>query len=319
MHELDPLVAAWCGRHLGSPAVEVFFAVEHLTAVAGVELADGRRVALKQRHGEPRLVGCAAVQRALHAAGIPCPALLAGPMPLSEAQPDRWVSAEEWLPGGAARPAGDPAEAYALLLRQIVAASAAVTDVPPLAPPSPWLHYDHAATDRVWPPPASDEWDPHRLGEVIPAHVRETARRARVRLLRDDALALAPSIGHSDLSGINVRWLDGDGGPATVPLVHDWDSVVSRPEAVLAGCAAADHASSDRCRLATVEASERFLAVYAEARGDGWTAPEREVAWAAGAWVAAYNAAFEHLKGAAGPVSEALAGQAGERLSRAAA
>ena len=29
MHELDPLVAAWCGRHLGSPAVEVFFAEFH--------------------------------------------------------------------------------------------------------------------------------------------------------------------------------------------------------------------------------------------------------------------------------------------------
>jgi hypothetical protein len=103
------------------------------------------------------------------------------------------------------------------------------------------------------------------------------------------------------------------------PLVHDWDSVVARPEPVLAGCASADHASDDRCRLAEIEASERLLDRYVAERRLRWTQAEHEVAWAAGAWVAAYNAAFEHLKGGAGPVSVALERQARERLRRAGA
>jgi hypothetical protein len=317
--EVDPLVAAWCAAQLGSAAVGSFFAAEHLTSVLGVELADGRRVAVKERYGEPRLVGCAVVQRALHDAGIPCPRHLAGPSPLGEPRADHVLTAETWEPGGASHPAGDPAEVYAALLARIVRAAPPPDDVPSLDPPSPWLHYDHDDPARVWPPPASDEWDPHRLGESLPGHVRDTAARARQRLLRSDAHALAPVIGHGDLSGINVRWRLGPTGAATEPLVHDWDSVVARPEAVLAGCAAADHASDDRCRLADVATSARFLDLYAAGRGLRWTRVEREVAWAAGAWVAAYNAAFEHLKGGAGPVSEALAVQAEERLGLAAA
>ncbi|MGL6279878.1 MAG: hypothetical protein ACRC50_10015 [Gaiella sp.] len=319
MDEVDPLVAAWCAAELGSPAVGSFFAEEHLTAVLGVELADGRQVAVKERCREPRLLGCAAVQRALHGAGIPCPRPLAGPSSLGEPRSDHVLTAESWEPGGASHPAGDPAAAYAALLARIVGAAPGPGDVPTLDPPTPWLHYDHDDPDRIWPPPASHEWDPHRLGDAIPAHVRETAARARHRLLRDDVRALAPVVGHSDLSGINVRWHDGPAGERSAPLVHDWDSVVARPEAVLAGCAAADHASDDRCRLAEVHASERFLDRYVDRKGARWSAVEREAAWAAGAWVAAYNAAFEHLKGGAGPVSHALERQADERLHRAGA
>lgn len=316
---VEPLVSAWCTAHLGTPAVRSFFSAEHLTAVLGIELADGRRVAVKERLAEPRLVGCAAVQQALHDAGVPCPRPLAGPSALAGQRDDRVLSAESWEPGGAGGPAGDAVEAYATLLARIVAAAPSPHCVPPLDPPSPWLHYDHGCASRVWPPAASDEWDPHRLGDAMPVHVRATAARAQERLLRDDVRALPAVVGHGDLSGINVRWHDGPDGPASDPLVHDWDSVVARPEAILAGCAAADHVSTDRCRLATIDASARFLERYAEERGLLWTESEREAAWAAGAWVAAYNAAFEHLKGGAGPVSDALVLQADERLRRAGA
>ena len=81
---LDPLLAAWCVRHLGSPPVEQFFGVQHLSAVHGVRLADGREVVLKVRGALDRQVACAVVHEAMWLAGIPCPRPLAGPAPLVE-------------------------------------------------------------------------------------------------------------------------------------------------------------------------------------------------------------------------------------------
>lgn len=91
------------------------------------------------------------------------------------------------------------------------------------------------------------------------------------------------------------------------------------PEAVLAGNTAATYPSETECQLSSLAQNETFLDAYATARGRAWRPVEREVAWAAGAWVAAYNAAFEHLKGGSGPVTRSLAEQSGERLARAGA
>jgi len=56
---MDPLIAAWCARHLGSPAVSTFFGVERLSSVHGVRLADGREVVVKVRAAHPRqLASC---------------------------------------------------------------------------------------------------------------------------------------------------------------------------------------------------------------------------------------------------------------------
>jgi hypothetical protein len=120
-------------------------------------------------------------------------------------------------------------------------------------------------------------------------------------------------VGHGDLSGLNTRWR----GPS--PLVHDWDSVVALPEAVLAGSTAVDFVSDERTRLATLEQADRFLDAYAKARSLTWTADDLEIAHATGAWVAAHNAAFEFLKDGPYPVSEQLASDAEERLQRAGA
>jgi hypothetical protein len=69
--------------------------------------------------------------------------------------------------------------------------------------------------------------------------------------------------------------------------------------------------------MATLEQTERFLDVYAAERGLTWTAEELELAWAAGAWLSAYNAAFEHLKESDRPVTKRLALEWAERLRRA--
>jgi len=225
-----------------------------------------------------------------------------------------------------------------LLARIVAACTPADGDLGALGtlePPVPWLDYDHAARSasgpaRVWPPPASPRWDPHRIEADLPPLILEFARRSRARLLAADARALPRVVGHGDLSGINARWYrDGDGDqPAGIgawrTVVHDWDSVVALPDAVIAGVGAADHASTDACRLAGLADGAVLLDAYAAQRGRPWTRVEREVAWAAGTWVVSYNAAFEHLKhGRAGegtaPVTDGLLLDGEQRLALAAA
>jgi hypothetical protein len=313
---VDPVLAGWCQHHLGSAAVEQFFGADHLSAVHGLRLADGRAVVLKVRGADARLVACTIVQRAVWQAGVWCPEPLAGPSWLSPEHPDTWVSAETWEGGGERRPRADPPVAYAGVLAAIVAVAPQPQTLPTLSPTVPWLGYDHDAPGRVWPPAASERWDPHRIERELPPVIVDVARRARLRLLAADAARLVLVVGHGDLSGLNARWFTAGSGVERC-LVHDWDSVVAAPEAVLAGNAAADHASDDRSRLAPIGDTARFLDAYADARRRAWSPEETQIAWAAGAWVAAYNAAFEHLKGGPGPVTERLLEDGRERIARA--
>ena len=79
-------------------------------------------------------------------------------------------------------------------------------------------------------------------------------------------------VGHGDWESQNVRWR-GDRPLA----VHDWDSVVAQPEAVVAGLAAAVWpAVGGPSDAATVEQTEQFLAAYEQARGRPWTAAESQ-------------------------------------------
>jgi hypothetical protein len=321
---IDDRLVRWCERHLGSGPAERFFGADHLSEVHGLRLADGREVVLKLRGRLERPLGCDAVHRAVWAAGIPSPEPLVGPQALADDEPDRWVTAEEWVPASEIR-VPEPG-LYARLLAQITAAAPDVADVPSLAPTVPWLWFDHDDPGRTWPPPAHDRWDPHRIEAELPPFALDAARRARARLLADEIRALPTIITHGDLSGINTRWWADDhdtGGFGRVvrPLfvVHDWDSVVALPEAVVAGSTAGDFVSHDRTRLAPLAQTERFLAAYAEARGRPWTAAETEIAYAADAWLAAYNVAFEHLKDGPYPVTEQFAVDAAEILRRAGA
>ena len=102
-------------------------------------------------------------------------------------------------------------------------------------------------------------------------------------------------------------------------MIHDWDSVVAMPEAVLAGNSAFTYVSVLDCEISSMAQNDEFLAAYAAERGLEWTELEWQVAHAAGAWVGAYNAAFEHLKGGPGPVTAGLHEQVQWRLARAGA
>ncbi|WP_062465121.1 phosphotransferase [Demequina soli] len=303
---LEPGVAAWVAARLGSPPGEAFFVARSMSEVWGVALADGRRVAVKRRDGGARLAIAARAHRAAARAGIDTPALLAGPDRVGD---DAWLTAEDWRPEGALTPQGDAPEAFARLLARIVAALAGVEHAG--LEPTPWTAYAHGAEDRVWPPPGSDRWDPHRIEADLPPALVDMARAARARLR---ASALPPVLGHADLNGMNVRWVGGS------PIVHDWDSITAVPEAVLAGVLATDHvAAPDAGAIADIATGERLLAAYEAARGRALTREEGEVAWAASAWLACYNAAFEHLHGGPGAVTAAILRDGGARLALAGA
>ncbi len=298
--QTETQLGQWCADRLGSPPVEVFFAADSMSAVRGVLLRDGRRVAVKWRQASDRVLACAEAQRLAHNAGIDCPRLLAGPDRLDGA----WLSAEEWRPDGSSDLPPDAATRYAALLRGLVVALDGL-DPDRFAPPPPWAHYDHGVPGRVWAPAASPRWDPE--SEVVPSQLRRLAAAASKRLR---AASLPQVVGHSDLNGLNVRWT-----PAG-PIVHDWDSLTSRPECVLAGIVAANHVERPGAgAISTLATFEEFLQAYQVHRQ--FTEEEVELAWAAGVWVAAYNAAFEHLHQTPGPVSAQLLSDGDERLRRA--
>jgi hypothetical protein len=331
---VDPLLVAWCARHLGSPAVAQFFGMERLSAVHGLRLADGREVVLKVRAAQARHAACTRVHEVLWAAGIPCPEPLAGPLPLvsdgsfadsgsgvgADGVDPRTlaVNAETWEGVGVAGVGALGAAGFARLLARMVALAPRPDALSTLAPDVPWLHWRHSAAGRTWPPPASPRWDPHRIDREIDPLVREVAQRARARLQRPDVATLPVVAGHGDFEAQNCRWVTGpDGQPRLV--VHDWDSIVAMPEAVLAGNSAFTYVSVDDCDISTQAQNDEFLAAYAHQRGRPWTGLEWQVAHATGAWVGAYNAAFEHLKDGPGPVTAGLHAQAGWRLDRAGA
>src|SRR5690349_19469923 len=89
-------LAAWCRRHLSSGPAETLFEVGHLSLVVGLRLEDGRKVVVKIRPWQDRLVACGLVQRGLAELGFPAPALLIGP----ERENGHAMSAEAMVDGG---------------------------------------------------------------------------------------------------------------------------------------------------------------------------------------------------------------------------
>jgi len=298
----DQSLFAWCESALGERPAEVVRRTGHLSQVLLLRLADGRHVVVKARPFEQRLLGCAAVQRALAAGGFPCPTPLAGPDLVGTLA----VSAETLVDAGVQRDIAAGAEAFASLLARLVAAAPAPGAVPSLAPSPPWNGWDHDGTG-LWPDLDDEGHNLNRVGG--PAWVDTAAAAVRGLLLEYRAPAC---VGHGDWESQNIRWLDGG-----VIAVHDWDSVIAQPEAAIAGFASAVWAAQGRPdEASSVEQSAAFIDAYEEAAGVRWTEPDRRAAWAAGLWVRLFNAKKEAAAGG-GPQLDRLSGEVAQRLERA--
>ena len=136
------------------------------------------------------------------------------------------------------------------------------------------------------------------------------------------ALALArcttrPVVGHADWWSENLRWRGHE-----LHAVFDWDSITAQPELIIVGAAAYMFGASTfeiegSAPGASLEETERFLVAYERARRCVWPPEEREVAWAAGLWVAAYHAQMSVTESVTGAFAALVRQEADQRLRRA--
>lgn len=294
-------LGSWCRRWLGAEPTAVLFEVARVAVVLGLRLEDGRAVVVKARPPAHRLSACVAVQRALLAAGFPCPEPLTGPASLGALA----ATAEAFVPGGEQLDRGDGSpRLFAAALAELVGLAPPAASIPSLEPPPPWVRWEHDQPG-TWPMP--DDRDTDLNADRGPAWLEDAARRVRRRLAR---CRRPHVVGHADWESQNLRWVEG-----RLHVVHDWDSVVSQPEVVLAGAAAAVFtASGAPLSEATVAESAAFLTAYEDARGTPWSDEDRELCWAAGLWVRAYNAKKASLDSEGGTVLDRLADEVAERL-----
>ena len=286
--EVPGWLGPWCAAHLGAVPAQVLLITEHLSAVFGLRLDDGREVVVKARPDPSgRAVTCVFAQAELAAAGFACPA------PLTEVTgTDPAIHAEQWRPGGDLLRGEDPGTArqYAAVYAELMAALARLSLPPPLPNP-PWLPFDQQA------PTGAD-------------FVAGIAARAHARLR--SATSLPRVLGHADFEAQNLRWKGTE-----IWAVFDWDSLAWMPEPVLAGAASAAFASAEQPTLAPIGSSEAFLESYQQVRGRSFSGEELEIAWAASLLTATVNAAHEARHGEPPLTTDRLRDQAEERLARA--
>jgi hypothetical protein len=298
VHEGD--LVRWCEQWLGARPAEILFTTGHLSAVVGARLTDEREVVVKIRPPAARISGCVEVQRHLFETGFPCPMPLAGPARLGAGI----ATAEAYVPGGTELERGEDSPLrFATLLWQLVDRCAQLRLEHRLDPPPHWVAWDHTGAE-VWPPTVGGAADFNADPE--PRWLNEIAERARKLLLGFRSSAV---VGHVDWESQNIRWNDRE-----ILVVHDWDSAATRPEATIAGAAAAVFAATDAPGASTPEESERFLDAYQEARRRAFTNEELHAAWAAGLWVRASDTKENSVNRRDAP--EPYADELWERLRR---
>lgn len=278
------LVAQWSAKYLSAAPVQVLFETGHLSQVVGLRLDDERKVVVKVRQWQNRLISCSRVQRSLFERGFPAPEPIAGPAPFHGYA----VSAETLVEGGqqlADRPGA--ADLFSASLYQLVRLAPDPERVGSIEPSPPWVGWDHP-DKQLWPTPDDRDRDlnAHNPGDWLD----QIASRVRIRLA---AYAAARVVGHGDWYSQNLHWL-GD----QLHAVHDWDSVVAQPEAAIAGHAAAVWpGSGGPGEVASIQQTEQFITGYSDARGRSWSREELEVSWAAGLWNRAFDAKKASLVG----------------------
>ena len=302
-------LSQWCRHQLGSPVDRLLFTAGFRTQVSGLVLVDGRQVVTKVSGWTPRLRAAILVQRHVWAAGFPCPQPLVGPLALGH----HWIWAESLVAGGLPL-TDDPRapELYAQALAELVRRAPPAASVPLLVPPPAWLHWDHAEAG-LWP--RREHVGNENLNDRSdPPWLSEAAHRVRSRLAGFEGPVV---VGHGDWWSDNLRWIGEQ-----LHVVFDWDSLTARPEPGLAGAAAYMFAKTsfelDGCAPgASVECTEQFLDAYEQARGRRWSVAERQAAWAAGLWVAVFDARLSRCEDRGQGFADLVRRDASERLRRA--
>jgi len=281
-------VDAFCRRWLGSPIEGSLFYRSSVGSVLGLRLTDGRRVVLKAHQpGVPVafLEAVATVTAALKAEDFPCPAPLAGPLPLGAGT----GTVESYEAEGDFRNPHEPevCRAIARALADLSRLAAPFVDTPGLE-----HHGGDLPAGVLWPVPHSVLFD-FEATAAGAEWIDAIARRALGMLAGQTGRR---TLGHSDWAAKHFRFA-GD----AITVIYDWDSLRLDLEPVHVGRAAhaftAVYDTPWAGRVAhapTWDEVTCFVAAYESARGEPFTPGERRTLGAACAYSLAYSSRCSH-------------------------
>jgi hypothetical protein len=278
-------IDAFCRRELGSPVASTLFYRSSVGAVAGVTLADRRRVAIKAHQPDEdaaRLRDVVKLQNHLAANEGIAPAVLAGPTPLGAGL----ATVEEYCVRGATRDGHDPTVRKALAsgLNRVMHACDRFVDVV-------GLRSTELPADSLWPTPHSRLFD-FTATTLGAGYIDDLAREARRRMEPVGRKVIT----HDDWRAEHVRF-DGD----AISVAYDWDSLRVSCEPAAVGSTAhmfcADWSREGVRQAPALDEARAFIADYEVTRGHPFTRDERRACGSAFAFAVAYTARCGHAAG----------------------
>jgi hypothetical protein len=284
--ELAAAVDDWCGVYLGAPIERYEFFESSSGSVHGVVLTDGRAVVVKGHRAavtREYLAAVGDVQAALAASGYPAPRPLAGPVAVGRGH----VTAETMLDRSVGVDGHAPAVRVALAtgLAQFVALSR-----PHRQRLARVAHPLQVPDGALWPTPHSPRFD---FASTTAGAEWIDDLRARARRHVESSSVVPDVVVHGDwrIQNLSVR-----GG--RLVGVYDWDSVHVAAEvsavAVAATTFSVDGNALTGRRFPCVPEIDAFVSEYEAARGERFTADERDILAASMVASLAYGARCEH-------------------------
>jgi hypothetical protein len=292
--QIAAAIDALCREALGSGVAEGLFYATSMGAVAGVALADGRRVVVKGYQPESPLAFLREIVRLrnrLRESGVAAPAVLAGPTPFGRGH----AIIEAFLDAGRIEDTHEPPFRRALAqgFHDLVQAAR------PLATNEALFTWRELRKGgRLWrPPPRRIDFEASTAG----AEYIEEVGRAATALVAANLEAGDLVIGHADWRAEHVRFVTG-GDDIRIAAIYDWDSLQKRREPALVGvvasCFCANWAAQPTVALApTLGEAKAFVADYEAARGRPFERGERDLLRGAFAYTTAYLARCSHALG----------------------
>jgi hypothetical protein len=277
-----------CRRELGAPVRQALFYQASIGAVAGVELAHGRRVVIKAYQPDrtrARLAEVVRLQMHVHSELGFAPRVLAGPLPLARGL----ALVEEYADHGSSPDAHKP-EVRRALASSLHAVIHALEPFVATSALGPQLLFPERSS-ALWPTPHSRLFDFEATREGA-ADIDALATSARARMVPAGRVVL----GHGDWRAEHVRFVDNE--PV---MAFDWDSLCTQHESALLGFTAhafcADWSRSGVAQAPSLEEARALVEDYERARSAPLEPAERALCAAAFAYSVAYTARCSHALG----------------------